>query len=825
MKLKLNYNSLVNSVVLLGIIGFLLSYFKPELLLSNTITTGGDTASHYYSAYFMREELLPHGKIVGWTQGNYAGFPLFQFYFFLPFLLMALMSYIIPLQVSFKLISVLGTFLLPFAAYFSMKKMRFEFPVPIISAVFMLPFLFMEANSMWGGNIPSTLAGEFSYSISLALSVLFLGMLYHEINNEEKHYLPLVALLLLITFTHVYTLLWVVIASVFFLFDRNRFFEKVGFLFKVFLISFLLSSFWTVPMILKLSYTTPFAVVWHINGLKEVFPRTLLPFYLLSLIGLIVSLIKKRTEIFYLLFSLLTAYVLFRFATVLEIVDIRFIPFIQLIPLLVAAYGAGEIFKGFKGKEALPFIALIATVLWVNSTVTFIPNWIEWNYDGFENKPLWNSYNSVNNYLNGGPGSPRVVYEHSPLHNSAGSTRAFESLPLFSGRNTLEGLYMQSTISAPFVFYIQSEISKVTSCPFPQWPCTRLNTTLAAAHLKMFNVQHIISRTEETKEALAEDENYELLEIINPFYVYELKHNKGNYVEIPKYEPIAFETEQWKEVSFLWFINPDNIDVPLVYMQNSDDISKFSEIRHGFDLENLPKKTLDSDCEIEEEMSHSEIKFRTACPGAPHLIKISYFPNWKVEGAKKIFLASPSFMLVYPENNDVRIYFGRTLIDFFGLFLTIIGLGIVILEKKTTRLLTFLSAVNFDKKNKIFKHYSRYFIILFFLAVFGLSIIWHGHSLEKSYNADMFGKRLAVATKKYTLCDARINSQDIKDECFKEVGVLTNDSNLCDVRIESPIIRDECLSEIAINTDDLNLCLSKVHSEEFKNDCKKKISN
>ena len=53
--------------------------------------------------------------------------------------------------------------------------------------------------------------------------------------------------------------------------------------------------------------------------------------------------------------------------------------------------------------------------------------------------------------------------------------RAFENLPLFSGRSTLEGLYMQGSPTAPFVFYIQSEVSTTPSCPFPDWGCARFN--------------------------------------------------------------------------------------------------------------------------------------------------------------------------------------------------------------------------------------------------------------------------------------------------------------------------------------------------------------
>jgi uncharacterized membrane protein len=73
--------SVVEVIVLFLIFFFLLEYFKPSLILSKTTITGGDTASQYYPAYFLKNYLLPKGKIVGWNPGWYAGFPMFQFYF------------------------------------------------------------------------------------------------------------------------------------------------------------------------------------------------------------------------------------------------------------------------------------------------------------------------------------------------------------------------------------------------------------------------------------------------------------------------------------------------------------------------------------------------------------------------------------------------------------------------------------------------------------------------------------------------------------------------------------------------------------------------
>src|SRR5262245_16920265 len=104
---------IIDVCLLLLVIAFLLSYFQPRYLFLKTTTSGGDTASHYYTAEYLRDYLIPQGRVSGWTQGNYAGFPILQFYFPFPFLLIVLLSYFIPLQIAFKLITVLGIFLLP----------------------------------------------------------------------------------------------------------------------------------------------------------------------------------------------------------------------------------------------------------------------------------------------------------------------------------------------------------------------------------------------------------------------------------------------------------------------------------------------------------------------------------------------------------------------------------------------------------------------------------------------------------------------------------------------------------------------------------------
>ncbi|HVN66902.1 MAG TPA: 6-pyruvoyl-tetrahydropterin synthase-related protein, partial [Candidatus Sulfotelmatobacter sp.] len=187
----------VDLAIFLLIYLFLFSFFDPRLLLSLTTTAGGDTGSHYYTAVYLKNVLLPSGKIMGWLMGNYAGFPLFYHYFPLPFIIMALLGFVIPLQIAFKLVSVLGIFLLPLCVYLAFRLLEYEFPVPIGGAVLTLPFLFMEANSMWGANIPSTLAGEISYGLGISLCFLFFGSLYAGL-REKKYILGNAGLLFLL---------------------------------------------------------------------------------------------------------------------------------------------------------------------------------------------------------------------------------------------------------------------------------------------------------------------------------------------------------------------------------------------------------------------------------------------------------------------------------------------------------------------------------------------------------------------------------------------------------------------------------------------------
>ena len=63
---------------------FVFHVVHPDLIFRNTTATGGDMGAHVWGPRYLREHLLPQGRVSGWTPDWYAGFPAYQFYMVVP---------------------------------------------------------------------------------------------------------------------------------------------------------------------------------------------------------------------------------------------------------------------------------------------------------------------------------------------------------------------------------------------------------------------------------------------------------------------------------------------------------------------------------------------------------------------------------------------------------------------------------------------------------------------------------------------------------------------------------------------------------------------
>ena len=78
--------SWITAAVVVGAVAFTFAQLHPNLIFRNTTPTGGDMGAHVWSGTYLRDHLLPHGRLSGWTPDWYAGAPAFHFYMVVPFL-------------------------------------------------------------------------------------------------------------------------------------------------------------------------------------------------------------------------------------------------------------------------------------------------------------------------------------------------------------------------------------------------------------------------------------------------------------------------------------------------------------------------------------------------------------------------------------------------------------------------------------------------------------------------------------------------------------------------------------------------------------------
>lgn len=638
--------------------GVLLWFFKPSLLFSKATPTGGDMGSHYYTAWFTAKELWREKVLFGWDFGWFAGYPPFNFYFPLAFVVMALLQLILPLAVSFKLVSLLGIFLLPPACHFAVKSFRFREPLPSAAAVLSLLFLFNvnmgSSAQIWGGTVLSVLAGEFSHSLSIALSLFFLGLLERSLEKRSRSLL-LGVLLAAILLSHPLSFFWTCAVAAGLVLSRASV-QSLLYGARIALTGFLLSCFWLVPVVLTRPYFLNLTYWWPVS-FKDVLP-TQLVFWPAAALPAIVFWQKKYLRFFlFIIISIVSSLVLAYLATRLGTYPMRFFPYLQLVWVIIGAL----FFLPLEGRKA----GLAAVLLLLAGTAFYlikfqpptVKNWVAWNFSGLENKRSFRDFNRANLSIGGNSNDPRAVIEYTD-QDDVGSSRDTELAPLLSGRQTLDGLYTFASITNPFIFKLQSELSENRSCQTDVigLKCGTLDYRLGAAHMELFNVDRLILRSAKAKNAARQAEGFVKLDSFGQFEVWGYGLKEKGYVTVPAYEPVVYGgTDAWMNQSFSWF-NSEHLDVPVIFNASAGELSGLKRISDIKDM--AYGNTRPSGCQVSSRLEFNRISFKTSCAGFAHLVKTTYHPGWSVSGASKIYLASPSFMLVFPDREEVVLTYG-----------------------------------------------------------------------------------------------------------------------------------------------------------------------
>lgn len=648
----------------------LLDYVKPSLLLLPTIAAGGDTPCHVPTLAYFYERLLPRLRLHGWYPGAYLGQPLLLYYFPLAFLAMAALVPVLGLPAAFKVGSVLGVFALPLLAYLAFRLMGFRSPTPLLGAAAAFVFLFSEENPIWGGTLASTLTGEFSYTYGIAFAVLFLGVSYRAYAKGSSPWGP--ALVLAVTaLAHGYAVLWAGFSAAYFLYASRRPGRTLRWLMAVAGLAFALAAFWLMPLLSAWGWTTPYDDPWITVSLHNLLPPFLWPLFGLAVLGVVWTLFLARRaggpdhRLMYLLHSAVVAAALAAAGPALGIIDVRFVPFAQLALCLAGAATLGLALERLVAADLAALGLVLLGIVHADAQVQSLRAWVDYNYTGLEAKDLWPAFSSLSETLSGSVGDPRVAVEYNAEHERAGSIRMYETLPFFTGRSTLEGVYNQASLQTHPVYFLASELDASSPNPFRKRDYSTFDTPSALRHLRLFDVSQVVALSPKLIASLDGRPEARRVARIPPYVVYDLAGAGGGYVEPLAYAPVRSSPRGWRDKSYRWFTRKPLSPAYLVF---TDD-PRFT-VAETDEWLAPPEVPLAGGVEAQATVEDEAITVTTNRVGHPLLIKVSYHPRWKAEGADGPYLVSPAMMLIVPRQPTVRLTYARDGSDALGLALT-----------------------------------------------------------------------------------------------------------------------------------------------------------
>ena len=702
----------------------LVLFLRVDLVFENNTPTGGDMGAHIVAIDTFIKDFMPNFQINGWSNDWFSGYPLYYFYFPLPAIITFFFNLIFPFGVAFKIMVVMSMILV----VYSIEKLMRNTPnqISIFGATAGLFYVFTESFTIYGGNLASTLAGQFSFAYSLAFANLSIFYLIKSKNNFRfpisSIFLALCLLSHLIPFiiySPIYAFYWLS--------------KKQNLNQRVLSISIFLGlvSRWSISLLVNLEYTTNMSYT-PFSKLEDLIKEDILPMVFILISLLVVkgkNLIKNKTYNIFDFYIISSSVLLYFFVPEGALWNGRLIPFFNLgvvflffkaietfiedidlfqhgVSLLSITFLGGTIYclyifyEKWSNNQSylnlyIPIILLIMIFAILNfnnvaiqlnmlivslifSTVSFLPHWLNWNFTGYEGKNDWNQIQSLYSQLdNLKPG--RIMWEPNSDMNKYGTPMTLMTIPYFTKHTSMEGLYFDSSITTPFHFISVSGLAKRPSNPVGGLSYINNQFDKGVDYLYDLGVDYFISYTEEIESKAMNSDRLTYLFSTDPFSVFQVNSSKIELIN----QDIEVFSKVNKQQGILSSVFRDT-NISNFFEKAYENFGELDETRIIETSNNiLIQPSNKKDLEVRElKITNKKISFFTNNPGELHLIKISYFPNWSISNGLGPFRTSPSFMSVIPNQEYVEINFQKTALEnnsfYFSIFSLLLSLIIFI---------------------------------------------------------------------------------------------------------------------------------------------------
>jgi len=730
---------LASALVVAACVGFVFWQLDPRLLFADTLEAGGDTGAHVLIPAYL-EHLLRSGQVTGWSPDWFAGFPFLTFYFPLPALLVVGANLLLPYDIAFKLVSLAGTILLPLVAFVFGRLGRLPRPIPEALSVASVLFLFNRSFTIDGGNIASTLAGEWDFSLSLLFALLFLGVCISGMESGRGRAWGAV-LLAAAALSHIVPTFWASFAAIVLVVlgpgGWRQFGARLRWAVPTGLVGLGLVLWWVLPFGVYLPYTTSMGWIKITAYLGSLYPSGLHWVCALAAVGAVVSIARGRVVGRLLTVVTAAAGAAFVLAPSGILYNGRLLPFWILGVYFLAAIGVGElvllvaagwavlqqpgpVFRppaegtqigvGVVAPLALAAIGLLVALVplglpsWVplaDAPTSFVPAWIRWNLSGYQGKAAWPEYRALMETMSEvgrRDGCGRAMWEYGAELNDFGTTMSLMLLPYWTGGciDSMEGLLFESSATTPYHFLNQAELSSHPSEAMVGLPYGPLDVRLGVEHLQLLGVRYYMAFT---PGAIAQaNADPALVEVAKSgpwatqvgstvkartWVVYRVRHSAE--VTSLTHEPVVMTgvpggSAGWLKASLPWYLDPGRWDVLEAATGPADWARVSWRDRHP------PARPVRPAGVSAIQVHDESLSFDVRRVGSPVLVKMSYFPNWHVVGGRGPYRVAPNEMVVVPTAHHVELVYGATTVDRVGEGLSLLAVvGLVWLAREDRR--------------------------------------------------------------------------------------------------------------------------------------------
>lgn len=700
--------------------------------------------------------------------------------------LLAVLVVPMPYGVSIKVVAIAGVVALPVAVWAMARTAGVGLEGQALAAAATLLFLFDRSFNIYGGNLMSTMAGEFAYSLGLAVAVLFIGAAARGMDSG-RHSVLAGALLALTGLSHLFSAFLALAATAALLltgrWQRAAWRQRLKWTLETGALGAALSAWWVLPFWWNRGLLNDMGWGKERRYLSSLWSRSsfdygflvndpaLQLFVVVAVAGTAVLFFRRsrplaeRWSRLHVTLAVTGAIFAVAFVVMPEgrLWNVRILPFYYLTVYLVAALAVGELIGWGRsrldrrhaarveaGADAGRFgrlagsvaaggcvaLAAVAVLVAVGLPLRSLPGgrlgddgvyrwgplsssdsnlgsyWVQYNFEGYEGRQptadgggsaeYWDLVDTMGRVGERRGCGPSLWEYGAGRLGSYGTPMAPMLLPYWTDRciGSMEGLYFEASATTPYHFLMQSELSAAPSRAQRDLPYSALDVARGTEHLRAMGVRYYMAFSDDAIGQARAVAGLEEVASSGPWVVFEVAQSAPvtGLVRLPVVvDGIGDSSDSWLEASVGAFL-AEGPDAPLLAADGPEEWPRMT--LPGTDQESDTGGGTGPDADRREVMRRLAALLPEAAPrtdvepavvsdvvrrdhsisfsvdrvGAPVLVHTSYFGNWSASGAEGPYRVTPNFMVVVPTDTEVRLDYGRSVVEWIALVITLSGL-------------------------------------------------------------------------------------------------------------------------------------------------------